>query len=115
MNVETLENFKINNWDIDFDSSFDTFSLEQKYLLLIKVENKYLDFNDIILRLSKKIEENFNWVSQHNIYSCGCPCKVHIKHLGLGNNIKFTIVVMEEGPHCNSSYTGAEKLNVSLL
>jgi hypothetical protein len=109
------DNFKINNWTITFDSSFDIFSLEKKYTLLRKIEKKYLDFDNIIHKTSSKMKHYYCESGKSNLYVDSVPCNLEFRHLTINDNIKFTIIVEEIGKRNCSYFRSAGKLNVCLL
>jgi len=114
--------FRINHWLIEFDKSFNNFSLDQKYLLLRKIENKYY-FDNIIQNTSSKMEENYRedrsrlrYTYQLPYYGSRGPSMLHLKHLEINDKLKFTIIVQQKvGRYGEDYYGGAGKFYIPLL
>lgn len=88
----------INSWKIDFDNSFDNMDENQKYKLLRNIEEKYHDFNDIILRTSNKMKSSFQESGKSKLYDSKIPNYLHLKHMTKADGkLRFKIIVEEEG------------------
>ena len=88
----------INDWPVTFDESFVAMSDEDRKDLLNKVEAKYHDFNDIILKTSSQMKDRFQESGKSKLYREGRPYSLQLKHLELTvDRISFRIIVLEMG------------------
>lgn len=88
----------INDWIVSFDDTFERMSDEDRKALLDKVEVKYRDFDDIILRTSQQMKDRFQESGASKLYREGRPYAIELKHLELTEErISFRIIVLEMG------------------
>lgn len=88
----------INKWRVEFDNSFSALTENDLYLLLRKIEEKYKDFDDIILRKSAQMKNEFTESYKSKLYADGLPRCLHLKHAQTKDDqIRFKIIIEEEG------------------
>lgn len=100
--------YTINKWPVQFDNSFDNFSVDTKLLILRKVKEKYHDFNDIIYRTSENMYYEFEESGKSKLYCYRRPDNLFFKHMMVKENkLRFKIIVEEEGKGSKMYYLSA--------
>lgn len=95
---DSFLSYKINKWKVTFDETFDDITLERKTNLLRRIEQKYSDFDDIILRTSQNMKARFSESGKSKLYQNGIPHEICLKHLNITTDrISFRIIVIERG------------------
>lgn len=99
--------YKINGWNADFDITFKQFYPETKQILIKKIQEKYHDFDQIIMRTSQNMKSQFQESGKSKLLQAGVPHSITLKHRQFDNDkLRFVIVVHEtgRGHKCPSEY-----------
>jgi len=107
--------YKINNFDVDFDDSFDIFYPQTKLKILRLAEKKYADFDDIISRTADRMEGQFSESGRCN--ANGWVQGLTLKHVTIEKKddihiIRFVIIVEKGGRRGDTYYMSAGKISV---
>jgi len=107
--------YKINEWTVDFDESFNKLYHDTKLILIDMIGDRYPDFDDIISKTSNRMHLQFQESGKSKLYMEGIPDTLSLKHMIIDKERKrlsFVIVVHENGKRGRSYHMSAGKFFV---
>ena len=107
--------YKIQNWSVEFEECFNSYTSDQISDIVEKIKVKYADFDGMMMRKYEDMRWTFSESDKSKLYAIPCDAYVAFKHLVIQENRIVFVGILHARGKCNRwYYQSIGKLNVPI-